>query len=67
MPLQDLISNLKTDDLDQQILCVGAGRCAGPRSTVWDCFVFLPIVDMRTLDASLLALPLRPQFQIKHS
>jgi hypothetical protein len=67
LPLQDLIRDLETDDIDQQILCVGAGRCAGPRPTVWDCLVFLPIVDMRPLDESLLALPLRPQFQINHS
>ena len=31
--LQDLIRDLKTDDLDQQNLCVGAGRCAGPCRT----------------------------------
>ena len=27
-------------------LCVGAGRCAGPRVTVWNCLVVLPIVDV---------------------
>ena len=36
LPLQDLIRDLETDDLDQQVLCVGAGRCAGPRETCSD-------------------------------
>ena len=30
LPLQDLIRDLNTDDLDQQNPRVGAGRCAGP-------------------------------------
>ena len=36
LPLQDLIRDLKTDDLDQQNLCVGAGRFAGPCVTCTD-------------------------------
>ena len=32
----------------RQILRVGAGRCAGPRLTVWDWLVVLLIVDAHT-------------------
>ena len=34
LPLQDLIRDLETDDIDQQILRVGADRCVRPRVSI---------------------------------